>query len=107
MMFERLKKLRENRGLSQENVAQILKMSRSAYSMHEINQRQMSYESLCILADYYNVSVDYLLGRRNVALWKMNKREQEIVEIFRNLDEHGKQVINAVLELEGRRMQKE
>lgn len=58
-----LVKLREAQGLRQEDVAKILGVSRQAYCTYENDKRQAGYETLIKLADYFGVSVDYLLGK--------------------------------------------
>lgn len=60
-----LVKLREAQGLRQEDVAKILGVSRQAYCTYENDKRQAGYETLIKLADYFGVSVDYLLGHDN------------------------------------------
>lgn len=62
-MKTRIRDLREDRDLTQEEVSKILNISQVAYSYYELNRRSIPLESLCKLADYYNVSVDYLLYR--------------------------------------------
>ena len=62
-MKTRIRDLRENRDLSQTEISKLLKISQVAYSYYECNKRNISLESLCKLADYYNVSLDYLLYR--------------------------------------------
>lgn len=59
----RLAALREHYGFTQEEVANRLKISRAALSHYETNRREPDYETLLKFADYYHVSVDYLLGR--------------------------------------------
>lgn len=59
----KLKELRLENELTQSKVAEILKVSRVVYNRYENNQREIPIELLCILADYYNVSLDYLVGR--------------------------------------------
>lgn len=61
MIGERLIKLRGNK--TQKYVAEKLGISRARYSHYENNHVQPDYELLQKIADYYNVSVDYLLGR--------------------------------------------
>ena len=61
----RLKELRLENNLTQEDVAKIIKVSRVVYNRYEKHQREMPLELICALADYYNVSLDYLAGRRN------------------------------------------
>lgn len=59
---ERLKTVRQSKSLTQEQVAHIMGVTRSAVSLYEAGQREPSYDQLKLLADYYNVSTDYLLG---------------------------------------------
>lgn len=61
--MEKLKQLRKERKIKQQEIADFLKISRQAYSHYENEQRQPTPETLDKLADYFNVSVDYLLGR--------------------------------------------
>ncbi len=63
IMKTRIRDLREDRDLSQTEISKLLKISQVAYSYYECNKRNISLESLCKLADYYNVSLDYLLYR--------------------------------------------
>lgn len=62
---EMLKKLREERHLSQKDVADYLGITRQAIASYELAKREPDYEVLRKLADYFGVSVDYLLGRLN------------------------------------------
>lgn len=61
MLGERLTKLRKNKKLTQQELAQELKISRSSLSQYEINKRQPDYETLKLIADYFQVSIDYLI----------------------------------------------
>lgn len=61
--WTRLIALREERKLSQVEVAKALGMSRSGFSMYELGQREPDMEMVRKLADYFNVTTDYLLGR--------------------------------------------
>lgn len=58
---KRLKTLRENRELSQENLADELKVSQSAYSKWESGQTDISYQTLCKIAEFYGTKVSELL----------------------------------------------
>lgn len=62
MLKERLVKLRTDKGLSQYELAKILKLSRGQISNYELGSRQPDYETLKKLADFFNVTTDYLLG---------------------------------------------
>jgi len=63
MMYRRLRDLREDSDLSQKKVAEILGMSQTGYSKYETGENDIPTAILIKLSDYYNVSIDYLLGR--------------------------------------------
>lgn len=70
-MYRRIRDLREDRDLKQRQVADYLNCSQQVYSNYELGQRDIPTDVLIRLADFYNVSVDYLLGltanpRRNM-----------------------------------------
>lgn len=60
---ERLKGLREDSDLDQETLANILNITRAALSNYETGYREPSLGTLVRIADYFNVSLDYLLCR--------------------------------------------
>ena len=64
-LFERIKELRIDRGITQKEVAEFLKMTVNAYQKYEYGERIPGIETFLILADYFNVSLDYLVGRSN------------------------------------------
>ena len=66
MTVKRLKDLREDKDLTQEDVAKIIKTTQQQYSKYELGIRLIPIDKLCILADYYNTSLDYILGRTNI-----------------------------------------
>ena len=59
----RLKELRKKRRISQLKLATDLNMNQNTVSRYENMERQADYKTLILLADYFNVSLDYLLGR--------------------------------------------
>ncbi|MGT2800562.1 helix-turn-helix domain-containing protein [Streptococcus marmotae] len=62
-MFVRIRNLHEDADLTQENIAFLLNCSRSTYSRYEEGNRMIGIYDLIKLADYYDVSLDYLVGR--------------------------------------------
>lgn len=60
---DRLKSLRAEKNLKQSELAAIIGVRNTAISMMESSERGPSAEVLCALADYFNVSLDYLVGR--------------------------------------------
>ena len=61
----RLKELRKKRHLSQITLAMELNINQNSISRYENEEREADYATLIAIADYFNVSVDYLLGRTN------------------------------------------
>lgn len=66
MNLKRLKDLREDKGLFQIDIANILKITRQQYSLYEIEKRTLPIDLLDILANFYGTSTDYILGRTNI-----------------------------------------
>lgn len=64
-MYQRLRDLREDCDLTQKEIAEILGMSQTGYSKYETGENDIPTIILIKLADYYNTSTDYLLGRTN------------------------------------------
>lgn len=62
MYFQRITDLRKEHNLTQQNVADLLHCQREVYRRHEKGIREIPISSVIVLAKYYNVSVDYLLG---------------------------------------------
>ncbi len=65
-MVLRIRDLREDKDLKQKEIADYLICDQSLYSKYERGERPLPLEYAEKLADYYGVSVDYLLGRTNV-----------------------------------------
>lgn len=59
----RLKQLRKKRGISQLKLSMDLNMNQNSISRYENGEREADYATLIALADYFNVSIDYLLER--------------------------------------------
>lgn len=65
-MYQRLRDLREDRDLNQTEVAKMLGMSQTGYSKYETGENDIPTAVLIKLADFYDTSIDYLLGRTDV-----------------------------------------
>ncbi|MBQ7031238.1 MAG: helix-turn-helix transcriptional regulator [Bacilli bacterium] len=63
MNIQRLKEIREDRDIPQKEVATILNTTQQQYSKYELGIQLIPIDKLCELADFYNVSLDYLVGR--------------------------------------------
>ena len=65
MYLQRLRDLREDADLHQTDIAEYLGIQQTVYSRYERGVRTIPLEHLIRLADFYNVSLDYLVGRTN------------------------------------------
>lgn len=76
----RIAQLREQKGWTQEEVSTSIGISRAALSHYEKSRRKPDFETLLQLADLFQVSIDYLIGRRSIPHSISESGEQEIVE---------------------------
>lgn len=63
---ERIKELRNKKNISQAVIAEYLGITKQAYSLYETGKREPDYETLLKIGEYFNVSVDYLLGNSDI-----------------------------------------
>ena len=63
MKFQRIQDLRIDSDLSQKKIGEILHISQRSYSHYETGSRNIPIEMLTRLADYYDTTIDYLVGR--------------------------------------------
>ena len=108
MIGQRLKSLRLLRGKTQQDLADVLNISRSAYALYEAGRRQLGYESLLALADFYGISLDYLFGRTEVreTMNTFTSEERHLLKPYRSLDGRGRETIRSLLDLELRMAKK-
>lgn len=64
-MYPRIRNLREDHDMNQTQVAKMLGMSQTGYSKYETGENDIPTGILIKLADFYNTSIDYLLGQTN------------------------------------------
>lgn len=93
--YPRLKDLREDADLSQEEVAKILGTDQSYYAKYEKGIRPITFERVIILAKFYNVSIDYIAGLTNDK-GGLHKKDSSI-----NINQHNNN--NAVINIGGKK----
>ena len=76
MIFVRLKNLREDHDLSQNDIADYLNISQRTYSYYETGGRDIPIQILIKLADYYKTSIDYLVNRREYSKRCVNSKKR-------------------------------
>lgn len=94
--ISRLISLRKEKKLSQEQIGNIINVSKQAINEIEKGRNKISLEKACILADYYGVTLDSLAGRTdnniiaNSNKDSLSKEEESIIKNFRLLDDISK-----------------
>ncbi len=66
MMFKRLRDLREDRDLTQKQMADLLKIHQTTYSDYEIGKLNVPIDTFIKLAEFYQTSIDYLTGLTDI-----------------------------------------
>lgn len=85
MLVKRLFELRTKNNYKQEDIALVLGVARTTYAMYEQGNREMDYELLLKLADFYKVSLDYLFGRSELPVHPESYTHDEIEFMVRSL----------------------
>ena len=65
MKYQRIRDLREDKDMNQTQIAEMLGMSQTGYSKYETGENDIPTSILIKLANFYNTSIDYLLGQTN------------------------------------------
>ena len=93
----RLKELREEKKISQQKLALELNVSQASISKYEKGLAEPDIPMLCTIAEYFHVSVDYLIGRtgqRSAALpLSIEEREMTLIRHFSALSPHQKEKV--------------
>lgn len=100
--MNRIKELRTERGITQADLAKILKTSDRAVGYYENGDREPDYSTLLKIADYFDVSIDYLLGASDIKNPNENKNDDKefvaFYEGYKDLDDADKEILKATLD---------
>jgi len=80
LKYQRIRDLREDRDMTQKDIAQYLNIRQNSYSRYETNERDIPLDVMDKLADFYNTSVDYLMGRTDESKPYKRKRTNRGVD---------------------------
>lgn len=96
MIETRLRKLRLNHALKQSDIAEHLGITRASYTYYEQGQRQPNPEMLIRLAEFFQVTVDYLAGRTEdpSPMPEADSTEVLLLKYYRPVDSRGKSAIS-------------
>lgn len=104
--MNRIRTLREERRLLQDDISKLLGINVPSISKYESGDTDIPQSKLVILADFFGVSIDYLIchsSKRNFDEKNtVSSKEYELVKKYRALDERGKEAVDETLEREYR-----
>lgn len=109
MISDRLRSLRKESSMSKRELVSYLPLNYSTYANYESGFREPNSEVLQMLARHYNVSLDYLLGvsdnrKKAEEIAILNEDENDHIMKYRQLDNHGREVVDIILEKEVERV---
>ena len=96
----RIAHLRAKRGMSQEELAKLLKIGKSTLGMYETDKREPSHETTTRIADYFEVTIDWLLTGRERTMESviLDDHDSKAYELFQKLGDKGKDYILDLME---------
>ncbi len=104
-MLKNLKKLREEKGISQKQLADVVSVSQQSINKYENHNIEPDIDTLIKMADYFETSVDYIIGhskiRRKieaVSSYDLNIEEAKLVENYRTLSNNQRKSIVLIIE---------
>ena len=104
-MLINLKKLREDASISQKAVADAIGVSQQSVNKYENHNIEPDIETLIRIADFFETSVDYLIGHTTVRrkieevhVFELNDRESKVMEQYRSLTSKQKACVNVVMD---------
>lgn len=101
---ERLINVRKERGYTRESLANALGISKYTLRNYELGATEPGHTFLKQISDFFHVSIDYLMGLTNepeiLESFELNTAEKDIIKKYRDLDEHGKEMVDFALNKE-------
>ncbi|MEK3955347.1 helix-turn-helix domain-containing protein [Psychrobacillus sp. FSL K6-1464] len=80
----RIKKLRTGKKITQKRFGEIFDLAESTIGMYERDERKPDYDTLCRIADYFEVSSDYLLGRKSTPTISPEEKDEAEFQAFKD-----------------------
>lgn len=100
--MKNLRKLRKEKNISMKKLGEDINVAESTISLYETGKREPDYETLKKIAEYFDVSIDYLLGRVDVrkeaASTPADKEFVAFYEGYKDLDDADKEILKATLD---------
>lgn len=99
MFGDRLKELRQQRQLTQNEFASILGIGRTTLSHYELNNREPDFEILEKIANYFDVSIDYLVGRSNLKNYDEHVFHSDFQYLSKKLESSNPEIRKIVVDI--------
>ena len=101
MNVNRVKKLRLSLKLSQEELGERTNISQQLISKIENDDQKLTRDNMIVLADFFQVSTDYLLGRSNVRTTLEQESEQydDFIQVYEVLGDKGKKLLHGMADM--------
>lgn len=105
--MKNLKIIRKENGFSQKKIASAINISQQSYSDYENNKTFPDAETLIKIADFFAVSVDYLLGRTddlgyitisNAPAFELTEHEKNVISLYRKLKPHTQSYVYGIMQ---------
>ncbi len=104
-MIKNLKLLRLEKGLSQKQLAEKVNVSQQSINKYENHDVEPNSETLCLLADFFETSVDFLIGHTNIrhkieqtSEMALNLEEENLIKKHRKLSAYDKETIMIIID---------
>lgn len=111
MISDKLKELRENTGMNKKDFASYLGVKYTTYNNYEVGTREPASDFLILISKKLDVSIDYIMGlsdeKEKTHSYRLKSSEYEHIKKYRVLDDHGKEMVNIVLDKESERCESE
>jgi len=100
---ENLRTLRERHDMTQESLGKLLNVTQSTIAYYESGKKQPTLETLIIIADYFEVSTDYLLNRTNFVSTasEISKPDSELLNKINKLSDENRKEIASYINYKG------
>ena len=105
-MVKNLKELRLNKGISQQQLADVIGVSQQSINKYENHKIEPEISVLCSMASYFETSIDYLVGNTDISRkieitdkYNLNEAEKRCIDSFRLLNKEKKECIIKTMEL--------
>lgn len=111
MISDKLKEIRERTGMNKKDFADSLGVKYTTYNNYEVGTREPASDFLIMISKKFDISIDYIMGlsdeKEKSHHYQLKSSEYEHIKKYRVLDDHGKEIVDIVLDKEYERYKNE